>query len=475
MNALAAQAAPAAAHAALIAPLAGALVAFVVSNFRVAWFFALAGAFVSVASAFLLATFGTSIAPFGLKADALSFASAPIVAIGGALCVLAAGGLAEEEAGARGATLALALVQLSWFGWTGAAFARDFVPLIGFFEAGWIGACGLVALSAARERAAAPAALRHLASGAAFGILLALGMALAFNATGSMDFQFAASAHGRTLAAGIALVCVALAGAAAAAPLNATFVHAVDRGGSLAGLLIGGVGVGAMLIVLMRAALGAHGAGPEVARAVSTLVAGLGAASMAIGSVQAMGAQDVRRLAAYASAAQAGAVMIALGVISANGAAAGLMHVAALGLATIGILGGAAIATRRNAGDAIDGLGWRAPMAGAAMAASALSLIGAPLTVGFATRWRLVEGTIQAGWWWAAGALIAASLAAVVYAGRIVERLYLRASAEEARAPSFALAPTHVAVTVATIWLGFNASDLWRAALGAGQLLLRAP
>jgi multicomponent Na+:H+ antiporter subunit D len=207
---------------------------------------------------------------------------------------------------------------------------------------------------------------------------------------------------------------------------------------------------------------------------VSLVLAILGAASIAAASIQAIGAEDVRRLALHACAAQAGAVVLSFALLSPMGTAAGLMHAASLSLVAFGLLGGVALLGGRATWDSLDGVGRRAPLAAAAIAASALRLVGAPLSLGFVSRWRLVEGTLQAGWWWAAGALVAASLAAVVYAGRLVERLYLRAPAAAAP-PGWSLAPAHLAVTAATIGFGLDASGLWSVAWRAGEALLRTP
>jgi hypothetical protein len=67
---------------------------------------------------------------------------------------------------------------------------------------------------------------------------------------------------------------------------------------------------------------------------------------------------------------------------------------------------------------------------------------------------------------------IGASLAAVFYAGRLLERLYTRA--EESTTPRTwraSLAPAHLVAIVGAIALGFNAQPLWRAAGLAGELL----
>src|SRR5262245_25026597 len=109
MNALAAHAGAMAAYAVFLAPLAGALAAFVIPSFRIGWIVACATAFLAAASGVTLAILGASVAPFGVRFDALACAGAPIVAIAGALCVVAGGKLAPEEAGVRAAPSALAL------------------------------------------------------------------------------------------------------------------------------------------------------------------------------------------------------------------------------------------------------------------------------------------------------------------------------------------------------------------------------
>ena len=82
-----------------------------------------------------------------------------------------------------------------------------------------------------------------------------------------------------------------------------------------------------------------------------------------------------------------------------------------------------------------------------------MSFMGAPLTLGFLGRWRLIEAGVGAGWWWATGAAIITSLAAVFYGGRLIERLYFRRATEATAYDNdvwrFARAPALVAVIVA--------------------------
>ena len=54
-----------------------------------------------------------------------------------------------------------------------------------------------------------------------------------------------------------------------------------------------------------------------------------------------------------------------------------------------------------------------------------LSLIGIPGTVGFISKWHLILGTLEAGFWPIAILIVASSLLAVIYIWKIVEVAYL--------------------------------------------------
>ena len=176
-----------------------------------------------------------------------------------------------------------------------------------------------------------------------------------------------------------------------------------------------------------------------------------------------MGAANVRRLAVYAATVQAGGVLIAAALGSPAGIAAALVQVFALTAAMVALFGAAASAGNARTLNALDGLARRAPVAAFTIMLGALSLMGAPLTIGFLGRWRLIEAGVGAGWWWAAGAMIAASLAGVFYGGRLIERVYFRRAAASLRAaplaeqllraPTLAAAVAAIATGLAPIWL----------------------
>jgi multicomponent Na+:H+ antiporter subunit D len=363
--------------------------------------------------------------------------------------------------------LALALCMIA--GWSGALLAADFVGLFVSVETAWLAGVGLVALSGVRDRAALSGALRMLSAGGVAAAFLLLGVGLIERSIGAPDLGALASAQIATpglASVGVGLVLIALALKAGVAPLHVWIGAAYGRAGPFAALMLGVVGGVGALCVLARVAVAAIGA-PAIGGAIATALATLGVASVVIGSIQAIGARNVRRLAAYAGAAQAGCILVSLALGSPAGVAAALVQVFAFTAAALALLGGAGAIPGSPSLASLDGLSRRAPLASAAMMFGALSLMGAPLTMGFLGRWRLIEAGVGGGWWWTAATVIFASLAAVFYGGRLIERLYFRRATATIEKRNdwwrFALAPT-LLVAIACVMLALEPSLLLRAA-----------
>ena len=83
------------------------------------------------------------------------------------------------------------------------------------------------------------------------------------------------------------------------------------------------------------------------------------------------------------------------------------------------------------------GLGRQMPVTMGAMMIGALSLIGIPTTVGFVTKWYLIEGSFENGNWLAVATILVSGLLAIIYSWRIVEaaisRIRLKAGAPSAK------------------------------------------
>jgi multicomponent Na+:H+ antiporter subunit D len=103
-----------------------------------------------------------------------------------------------------------------------------------------------------------------------------------------------------------------------------------------------------------------------------------------------------------------------------------------------------------------------------------LSLIGVPLTVGFISKWVLVQAALEKGWWPVAVLIILSSLLAVVYVWRIVEVAYFRTSNDGDRMHE---APTSMVVSTwimagAVVYFGIDATRTLDVANAAAAFLL---
>lgn len=376
--------------------------------------------------------------------------------------------------------LAFGLLGCIGSGWTAALFARDLLGVFAAVEFAWLAGVALLALS--NDRGALNGAMRMFVAGGVSSALMLLGVALVHRGVGATDLLHLPRAiiDAPGLAAtGVGLLLLALVLKAGIAPLHFWIGAAFGRAGRLAALTLGAVSAVGALSAIVRLASYAIPA-PAVGEGVSAMLAAIGAISVVVGSVQAVGARNVMRLAAYASAAQAGVVLLCASLGSPAGFAAALVQLFAMLVATLALVGGAVFGMGRiPVMDALDGLGRRAPLSSAALTAAAISFMGAPLTTGFLGRWRLVEAGVGAGSWWAAGAVIVISLAGVFYGGRLVERVYFRRAQSAYEAPSsevwrFAGAPLLLFAILATVW-GLAPSVLLRAADGAAALMAGAP
>jgi multicomponent Na+:H+ antiporter subunit D len=125
--------------------------------------------------------------------------------------------------------------------------------------------------------------------------------------------------------------------------------------------------------------------------------------------------------------------------------------------------------------DDIAGIGKRMPITMGAFVIAGLSIIGVPGTVGFVSKWYLVLGSFEHGWWWLAFLIVASSLISVVYIGRIVEVVWFRPvsiAAKKAKDPPLSMLLPTLLLVVATIYFGFDTSATAGIAGRAAEWLL---
>lgn len=411
--------------------------------------------------------------------DGVALAAAPLLSATTLASALAAVHLLPR--GGRERALSLALLLCVSAGWMAALAARSFAELFAAIEAASLAAVALTAMGASSDRGAMNASLRLFVANGVGAILLAVGFVCVQQGAGVaalLDLADARAVGPYTARIGVALIVVGMALKIGAAPMHAWVGALFGRSDRFFSLTISAVYVVGALAVLIR--IGAHLLqAPSLGATVSVVFAALGAVCAIIGSVQAASARNPMRMAAYCVMTQTGGALIGVALGSAAGLSSALLQLGALAAGALALFTGLAAAPREGGFAALDGLGRRAPFAGLALALAVLSAMGAPFTLGFLGRWRLMEAGLGADWWWTVLVGVAASLAAVFYGGSMLGRLYLRrvaVAAQAARDPMrVILAPIALASGFALL-AAFAPSMLMRVAnLSAAMTLGVAP
>ena len=194
-------------------------------------------------------------------------------------------------------------------------------------------------------------------------------------------------------------------------------------------------------------------------------------------SLVALYQEDTKRLLAYSSVAQIGYIVLGISFASVLGLTAAVLHLfnhAIIKGALFMALGCVMYRVGSVRIAAMAGLGRSMPLTMAAFVAAGLSLIGVPLTVGFISKWYLIQAALERGAWPLALVVLLGSLIAVAYIWKVVEVAYFRpspAGREAIEAPLGLLVPTWTLVA-ANFYFGIDASLTTGVAVGAAELLL---
>ena len=407
----------------------------------------------------------------GLFADRLTATLGLLVASGALAALL------TDDGSRSGPEYALWLLFVA--GLSGVVVTADVFNLYVFLEISGLAAYAMVA--SARGVDPALAALKYLLVGTVGATLYLLGVGYAFVATGTLAVAdlapgLAAAGHDSTLVVtAFVLMVLGLSVKLALFPLHAWKPDAYAAARPTVATVLAALGSTVAGYALVRIVYDAFTvAFFEAVPALRILLVVAGATSVVAGGLLALRARDVRRLLAYSSVSQFG--LFGLGValatpLSVTGALVVLIgHAVAKGGLFVAV---GSVARRHDATVVEDyaGLGDREPLTAAAVAVLGVSLVGLPPTVGFAGKWYLALGAIEAGSWLVATVVLASTMLSLAYVGRLVERCY-RGGADAASPARLstdggrvrAIAPVIVvgaAVLIVALGLGSSALAAW--------------
>jgi multicomponent Na+:H+ antiporter subunit D len=421
--------------------------------------------------------------PYGIeyRIDLLGAFVLVIVAGIGAVVMPFARISVERELPRERVYLFYVMYLLSLTGLLGIAITGDAFNLFVFLEISSLSSYVLISLG--RDRRALTAAFRYLIMGTIGATFYVIGIGLLYMMTGTLNMADLAARlpplmHLRVIQAALAFLLVGISLKLALFPLHLWLPNAYAYAPTVVTVFLAATATKVSVYVMIRILYTVFGGLVLPEGAIQGALMGLGMLSMIAAALVAIFETNVKRLLAYSSLSQIGYMVLGLGMGSAIGLAAGIIHIfnhalikAALFMAMGCAFSRAGAVTIKD----LAGLGRRMPVTMAAVVVGAMSLIGVPLTVGFVTKWYLIRAALEMGAWPVALVILLSGLLALIYSWRIVEAAYF-APAPEGReavreAPLGMLLPL-VFLAGACIVFGVNSSWTMGLALAAARALI---
>ena len=372
-------------------------------------------------------------------------------------------------------------------GLLGVAITGDAFNVFVFLEISSLSTYTLVAMGAKRDRRALTAAYNYLILGTIGATFFVIGIGFLYMITGTLnmaDLAIKIVEHGdsRTLRVGFVFILVGIGLKLAMFPLHLWLPNAYHFAPSAVTAFLAATATKVAVYVLLRFLFTVFRFDyPFEAITLETVVMPLAILAMFAASIVAIFQESVKRMLAYSSIAQIGYMLLGISLLNHTGLVATIIHLfnhAVTKGALFMVMGCYMFRLGSTSIKSLRGIGRHMPWTTAAFVVGGLSLIGVPLTVGFISKWYLIQAALEGGRWPVAFLIVASSLLAVIYVWRIVETAYLhpapaaQAGAKKIReAPLSMLIPTWFLIS-ASIYFGIDADLTSTAATRAANALL---
>ena len=307
--------------------------------------------------------------------------------------------------------------------------------------------------SSKRRLASQEAGLKYFLLGAFSSAFFLYGIAMAYGATGTTSLSGIADAlSGGSESLALPLLAAGLLGVGFAFKVAAVPFHMwtpdVYQGAPtpVTAFMAAGTKVAAFA-ALIRVATIALG---PLAWELGLAIAVLAAVTMVVGSILAIGQEDVKRLLAYSSVAHAGFVLVGVAAGNQEGISGAMFYLVAYAAMILGAFGVVMLVSRvgeqRTSLRSYRGLARRSPILAALLTLFLLSLAGLPPAAGFMGKLFVFQAAANAGLQWLVIVGVLATVIAAFFYIRVLVLAYMEepdpdtpeATAEGA--PGFALA-----------------------------------
>ncbi len=411
--------------------------------------------------------------PIGIeyRIDAANAMVMIIVSAMGALVLPYARASIEKEISPGHHTMFYACYMLCFTGLMGVAATGDAFNVFVFLEISSLSTYVLVAMGARQDKRALSAAYDYLILGTVGATFFVIGLGFLYIATGTLNMvdladKLANSPDNKTIRAGFALIVIGMGLKLALFPLHRWLPGAYSYAPSAVSAFLASTATKVALYVVIRFTFSVYDASSGFERTtLEYIILPLAITAMFTASAVAIFQMNVKKLLAYSSVSQIGYMLLGLTYLNQTGVAASFIHMFNHAM-TKGALFMAVGMVVWRTGSALlpsfAGIGRTMPWTAAAIVVAGLSLIGVPATAGFVSKWVLMAGAFERGWWPVSFAIVGSSVLAVIYVWRLVEVMYFQEPKATTKdpvreAPLAMLVPTWILI-LAIVWFGIAAN-----------------
>ncbi|MGB1658219.1 MAG: monovalent cation/H+ antiporter subunit D family protein [Longimicrobiales bacterium] len=426
-------------------------------------------------------------APIGIeyRIDLVSAFVAVIVSSIAAIAILYARTSVQDEIEEDRHALFYAAFLLNVCGLLGISITGDVFNVFVFLEVSSLSAYSMIALG--QDRRALTSAFQYLIMGSVGATFIVIGIGLLFVMTGTLGMMdlaeripevWASGDGDRTIAVAFTFLTVGVMLKLALFPLHLWLPNAYTFAPSAVTGYMAATSTKVSVYLLMRFFFTVFGEQFSFEQMqLDMVLMPLALVAIFAMSLVAIYQMNVKRLLAFSSVAQIGYMVLGISFGSVLGVAAGIIHLfnhAVMKGALFMAMGCVIYRIGSVRLEDMKGLGRAMPWTMAAFVGGGLSMIGVPLTVGFISKWYLVQAALEQGRWFVAAVVMVGSLMALIYIWKVVEVAYFQRREDEAEireAPISLLIPTW-ALVAASFWFGIDAGTTSSVAISAAETLL---
>ena len=479
----------------IVVPLIAAPLCLLLRRGALAWGLALLASWAALAMSALLLSqvlsdgpisyaLGDWAAPWGIeyRVDSVNaFVLLIVAAVGAVILPYARRSVAHEIPAEQHSAFYTAFL-LCLTGLLGVAITGDAFNLFVFLEISSLSSYVLIALG--HDRRALTAAFQYLVMGTIGATFIVIGIGLLYMVTGTLNMADLAQrlpplGQNRTVLVAFAFLTIGASLKLALFPLHYWLPNAYTYAPSAVTGFLAATATKVGVYILLRFFFTVFGSAFAIETlTLQNLLVPLAVIAILVCSTVAIFQDNIKRMLAYSSLAQIGYMILGIGMASPTGLTAGIVHLFNHAMTKGGLflaLGCVALRVGSVRLESMQGLGRAMPWTLFAFVLGGLSLIGVPLTVGFISKWYLVQAALEQDSWLLAAVVLAGSLLAIIYVWRVVEVAYLRpppaGTSAVREAPLSMLIPTWILIG-ASIYFGVDTSLTVGVARQAALMLL---